>query len=351
MSPRISVLMSIYNGEQYLREAIESILGQVFSDFDFIIVDDGSMDSSLKIAQRYAQEDARIQIIKNAHNIGLSASLNKALQAAQGEFIARMDADDVSLPHRLEEQAKFMDEHPEIDVLGTGFTFIDEAGNHLRSTVFSSNSDILRWNLLFFNPIAHPSAMMRSATIRKLGGYSIEVANAQDYELWTRVSLMGRLANLEEIHMLLRLHEARVTYKHRAQQISFTNDAKQKYLRALLKRNIPTGAVADLRQKSTTARHAAMTAAVILDYCNHCSKDTPAPVTLQILGPALEKTARKIGRFIVYPATWGIVFRLCALLFRFVVIWFRTKAGLLPRMFERLLRSKRPDAGAGLRYE
>ncbi len=346
--PKVSVIMAVKDGEKYLRAAMDSILAQVFTDFEFIVVDDRSTDSSLQIVQQYAQEDARIHVIENDHHAGLSASLNKGICTAQGELIARMDADDISLPHRLEEQAKYMNEHPEIDVLGTGFNLVDEAGNHLRSITFSNDPDILRWDLLFFTPIAHPSAMMRSSIIRKVGGYNTKIASAQDYELWTRVILAGRLSNLEEIHMRLRLHEARVTYKHRDQQIAFTSEAKQKYLQVVLNRNISAEAASAIKKKPITARRAAMAAALILDYCNYCIKGTSTPVAAQIMVSALEKTARKVGRFIIYPATWGIGVRFCLLLLRLMVTWLTTAEVRLAGALKRLLSIRKPDIGKGL---
>ncbi|HLO18487.1 MAG TPA: glycosyltransferase [Anaerolineales bacterium] len=352
MTPRISVLMAVYNGEKYLGEAIESVLNQTFTDFEFIIIDDGSIDSTPALLAHYAQRDPqRILLHTFDRNGGLSAALNFGLQIARGEYIARMDADDISLPGRLEEQTRYMDEHPEICALGTAFTLVDESGSHLRTTVFSSDPDILRWDLLFFNPIAHPSAIIRASTIKEMGGYSTKLTSAQDYELWTRISLAGRLANLEEVHMLLRLHEGRVTNKHRDQQITVTNNAKQQYLRIVLNKEIPSETIDYIRRKPMTAQHAVMTAGLILDYCNYCSQDTQAEIALRIMGSALGKTARKIGRFIIYPITWGIGIRFCLLLERFTVTWFRVAGVILNRRHKKSVLINKSDNGADFRYE
>lgn len=348
--PPVSIVISIYNGEKFLREAIESILSQTFTDFEVIVIDDGSVDSTPHLLALYEQRDPRILIHRFGGNRGLSAALNFGIRCARGKYIARMDADDISLPYRLEEQVKFMDEHPEIDVLGTAYTLIDESGHHLQTTVFPGNSDILRWSLLFFNPIAHPSTMMRTSTIRKVGGYNTELTSAQDYELWTRVTLAGRLSNLQKVHMLLRLHGERITYKHREQQIAFTNEAKRKYTQVVLDRDIPSEVVNDIRQKPTTARHAVRVASLILDYCNYCSKNAPTPSTIRIMGSALAKSARKVGRFVIYPATWEIGIRWCLLSLRLMVVWFEV-VGL--RLVETLkdLSQYGGEHGKGFKHE
>ncbi len=125
-NPKVSVIMSVYNGDKYLREAIESILNQTFTDFEFIIVNDGSTDNSLEIIESY--DDERIKTINNKKNIGLTKSLNKALKFAKGKYIARQDADDVSLPNRFEKQVEYLDSHPEVALVGTSVYLIDENG-------------------------------------------------------------------------------------------------------------------------------------------------------------------------------------------------------------------------------
>jgi len=193
--------------------------------------------------------------------------------------------------------------------------------------------------------------MMRPSTIRRLGGYSPKLTSAQDYELWTRVSLAGQLANLEEVHMLLRLHEGRVTYKHRAQQIAFMNDAKRRYLQVVLNRDVPGDVIDNLRRKPATAGQAAMAAAVIMDYCKYCSKGTPAPVALMIIGQTLEKTARTIRRFIIYPVTWKAGIRFGLLLLQFMGNSFRLGRIRFAGAFRRLMSKRKPNKGANFRYE
>ena len=135
--PKISVVMAVYNGERHLREAIDSILNQTFADFEFVIIDDASTDRSGRILQEYAGKDKRIVIIGNETNMGLSKSLNKGIRLTKGEYIARMDADDISFPDRFEKQVKFLDDHNDIGILGTHYLQMDIGGKDSRE-IFAS---------------------------------------------------------------------------------------------------------------------------------------------------------------------------------------------------------------------
>lgn len=191
--PRISVIMSVYNGERYLREAIDSILNQTFKDFEFIIVDDGSTDNSLSIIQSY--RDKRLKLIKNEKNIGLTKSLNNALKTAGGEFIARQDADDISLPDRLEEQIRFLVQHPDVALLGTGVFAINEEGKLLRRETPLSNPVKKLWQ---HNQFVHGSVTLKKKVIDELGPYHELFRYSQDYELWLRIAKSYQVANLTQ---------------------------------------------------------------------------------------------------------------------------------------------------------
>ena len=204
--PRISVIMSVYNGEKYLREAIESILNQTFTDFEFLIVNDGSTDGSLEIIQSY--QDERIRVINNEQNIGLTKSLNKAIKQARGEYIARQDADDISLPNRFEEQIKYFEKHPETAILGTSKYVIDEDGKILRKEIalLKPNSK----NLLKTNVLRHGSVMFRKAIVDELGGYNELLRYSQDYELWLRIVKRYEVRNLRQLLYKSRSHSANI---------------------------------------------------------------------------------------------------------------------------------------------
>ena len=183
--PKISVIMPAYNAERYIREAIDSILRQTWSDFELIIIDDGSTDSTAAIIAGYT--DNRIRFCPNAQNMGVAATLNRGLELACGAYIARMDADDISLPERFAKQAAYLDAHPDVTVCGTAIELFFPCG------------------------IAHPSVMMRRAAILELGGYDPAFNGMEDYELWCRVAEKGKIAVLPEILLRYRIHSGQVT--------------------------------------------------------------------------------------------------------------------------------------------
>ena len=195
MAPKVSVVMSVYNGECYLREAVESILNQTFTDFQFVIVDDGSADTTVSILESY--KDARIRLLTNEQNLGLTRSLNRALLHATGEFIARIDADDIALPERLSKQVAYLDAHPEVGLIGSAIWSVDVTGRRVLKTV-PTQDVIIRWCLLFSNCINHPTALFRRSLLERVGVYDSNIRYAQDYELWSRFSRMTRLANLPD---------------------------------------------------------------------------------------------------------------------------------------------------------
>ncbi len=184
--PKISVLMSVYNGEEYLSEAIESILNQSFSDFEFIITNDKSTDSSRDIIARYANKDDRIIFIDNEENIGLTRSLNKMLKVARGEFVARMDSDDISETKRFEIQLKEMSVRP-VDVVFSGTTYIDKSGKIICESYRPDNLDVILKNLEIHNYIPHPTVMINKETLLENGGYDESYKTGQDKTLWVRL--------------------------------------------------------------------------------------------------------------------------------------------------------------------
>lgn len=221
--PEVSVVMSVYNGERYLPEAVESILNQTLANFEFIIINDGSTDSTGAILRRYQETDERLRVY-GQENLGLIASLNKGCRLARGEYIARMDADDVSLPERLAKQVRYMEEHPEIGVLGTWVAFIDENGETRGDWCMPTLPGLLGWSLIFGNCLAHPAVMMRSEMVERLGYYQPEALHVEDYDLWTRASFFTRIANLAEILLKYRIWERSVSLQHT--QIQQQNDLR-----------------------------------------------------------------------------------------------------------------------------
>ncbi|MGD8762769.1 MAG: glycosyltransferase [Desulfobacteraceae bacterium] len=198
--PKITVLMSVYNGSRYLRQAIESILCQTWSDFEYLIINDGSTDNSRDIVLSF--DDPRIRLVDNPSNIGLTKSLNRGLQLAQAEYIARQDADDISYPERLERQVQFLDEYPDVALLGTRARAIDEKGKSQKENLLRTPIGLLaiRWYLMFQNAFIHSAVIFRRSIIwEKLGGYDESFVRAQDYELWSRIARLYDVANLADV--------------------------------------------------------------------------------------------------------------------------------------------------------
>ena len=205
--PKVTVVMPVYNGERFLAQAIESILSQTFPDFEFIIVNDDSVDKSKDIILSY--NDKRIKLIDNTNHTNLVNALNRGILAARGMYIARMDCDDVSLSKRLERQVSCLDDNKDIGVLGCGVIVIDAEGVPRRRVKFPEQHEAIWWELLFNSPFAHPSVMMRGDLVRSVGGYR-EIAHAEDYDLWLRIRNRARLHNLKDVLLLLRKHDQNV---------------------------------------------------------------------------------------------------------------------------------------------
>jgi len=197
--------MSVYNGQRFLSEAVQSILGQSFSDFEFIIVDDGSTDKSSEILAQYTRRDDRIRVHRHT-NKGRALSLNIGMELSKGRYIARMDADDVALPNRLKEQVDFMELHPEVGLLSGSYERISRGGR-LRDTVrLPLRDDEIRSMMLQSNAMCHPAVMMRKEVAIACGGYRKVFLDADDYDLWLRMSERIQLANLEQPILRYRVH-------------------------------------------------------------------------------------------------------------------------------------------------
>lgn len=196
-SPKVSVIMAVHNAESTVGKAIDSILGQSFADFEFLIVDDGSDDGTAAVLTEYAAKDQRIKVITNEQNIYLAAALNKAINQAEGEYLLRMDADDESLPNRIKLQVEFMDANPDIVISGTAINSISP--KHSRVHVHPSDPEELYALLLFHSVIFHPTAIMRRRFMLENDlTYDERLRYAQDYELWVRASEYGKLGNLPQ---------------------------------------------------------------------------------------------------------------------------------------------------------
>jgi hypothetical protein len=204
------MVMAVYNGERFLREAIDSILAQEYTDFELIIVDDGSTDRSREIIGSY--QDARIVVVENKRNLGLARSLNRGLAVARGEYIARQDADDVSLPNRLSRQVAFLDARPSVALVGSAHAEIDDSGRVVREVDAHCEHTTIAWALLFFCPFVHSAVMFRRALVlENVGFYDPAYQYSMDFDLWARIAARYRVANLPEPLVRLRLHDRSMT--------------------------------------------------------------------------------------------------------------------------------------------
>lgn len=212
MPPRCSVLMPVYNAQPYLRQAVDSILGQTFHDFEFVIIDDGSTDCSADILRDYAGREPRIRLTSRP-NTGYLRALNEGLAICQGEYVVRMDADDVALPERLERQIAFLDRHRECLMVGSALVRIDADGDVLCEEPLPLEHDEIEsrlWQGL--GAIGHPAAVIRRQVLIDVGGYRQEYYGAEDHDLWLRLAERGRLANLPEPLLMCRIHPGNFTF-------------------------------------------------------------------------------------------------------------------------------------------
>lgn len=220
-APRVTVLMSVHNGEAYLETAVNSILRQTYGDFLFLIIDDASTDATAGMLADFAARDARIRIITNTEKLGLTASLNKGLRLVETPYVARMDADDLSLPERLAQQLEHMDANPELAGCGCLWGFFDEDDPEGRLTpqeVPTSATEVRRFTTRRAPCISHPAAFVRTAAVRAVGGYREEFTAAQDYDLWLRLLERGELDNLPRLLLFYRRHSGTVSCSRVAEQ-------------------------------------------------------------------------------------------------------------------------------------
>jgi glycosyltransferase involved in cell wall biosynthesis len=226
MTPRISVVMPVRDGARWLNAAISSVQQQTLTDFELVIVDDGSIDESPHIAESRTRADLRIRVFRQAR-LGLVPALNRGLTESRGRLIARLDADDLAHPERLRHQSDYLDSHPAIGLLGSWAHKIDESGSLRGKIKPPTRPDALARLLSRMNPFLHSSVMVRSAVLRSVGGYRPAFEGAEDYDLWLRISEVTGIANLPECLLQYRLHPTSVTHRARARQLFSTRLAQR----------------------------------------------------------------------------------------------------------------------------
>ncbi len=234
LTPRVTVLMCVYNGLPYLPLAMDSILSQSFADFEFLIVEDGSQDASWEMLEKFAARDSRVRLVRNPRNLGLTRSLNVGLEHARGQLIARQDSDDISLPQRLALQVEFMDRHPQVGLLGSQVSVIDEHGRFSGLTSLNPLGDAgIRLLMLLHTAFVAGTAVYRRGQLEKHGlRYDVEMLHAEDYDFYARLLTLTQGATLPQPLMLYRVHSASVssTYtdiqERTAERIALQNFAR-----------------------------------------------------------------------------------------------------------------------------
>lgn len=218
---KITVLMSVYNGEGYLRESVESILTQTYKDFEFIIVNDASKDKSLTILEEYERKDKRIILVSNNENSGLTKSLNNGLKMAKGKYIARQDADDISEPERLFQQVTFLEKHPDIGLIGSDSIAIDDRGKQIGLWETLGDNDQIKERLKKTNCFCHGSVMLRSECLKSVGVYREKFRYAQDFDLWLRISERFKVMNINTALYRLRKNPKSISGSNLSTQLDY----------------------------------------------------------------------------------------------------------------------------------
>jgi len=223
--------MPAYNVERYIGEAIESILCQSFRDFELIIVDDCSNDSTLNIIKTYAMRDPRIVYRSNSRRMRISASLNAGVALARGTYIARMDADDIALPERFKKQVGFLESHPEVGIVGGTMLIVNEHNVPIGERRYWTDDATIRKHIFRYSPFCHPSIMVRKSVLERAGLYGEHSRVIEDYELYFRIGMVTRFANLHEPILRYRVRPRSLT-NDRQRQVEFsTIETRKKYFR------------------------------------------------------------------------------------------------------------------------
>jgi glycosyltransferase involved in cell wall biosynthesis len=209
----ISVVLPVYNCKEYIKDSVTSILQQTYKNFELIIVDDGSNDGTSGILNNF--KDKRIRLYKNKYNRGLIYSLNKALNKSKGQFIARMDADDICEINRFQKQINYFDANKEISVVGSAATLIDNNNRVYRKYLYPLNDNLIKWSMFFSCSVCHPSSMIRRYVFKKINGYNLKAKFAEDYDLWFRlIKKKYKFANLQESLLKLRKHRRNISIEN-----------------------------------------------------------------------------------------------------------------------------------------
>lgn len=323
--------MPVYNGETFLREAIESILNQTFTDFELVIINDGSTDSSANIIRAFT--DPRIVFIDNDINTGLPRVRNQGLYASRGQYIAWLDCDDVSVPERLEVQVKFLDQHPQVGVCGAWVKMVGEGNEWIAR--YPANPEYIRASLLFNNFVVNSTVMMRAACTREVGlRFDLSHHLSQDYGLWVRIPKPWQITNIPKVLTIYRLHTSQVTAVHKQKQIDIAWEIQKEQLAGL--EIFPTEKEKLIHLSlSGLVRHTFEKLDQIFEARDYLLK-------LNKANKRYERYNKKAFRYVLFEKWWGVgrsnslsikmILLSCWMIFRFDILSF----GLLWRAINKL---------------
>ena len=239
-NPRLTVLTTVYNAERYIAQAIESILVQDFTDFEYLIIDDGSTDGTPEILRSLAQRDPRIRVDRIAQNVGMAKALNRGLQLARGEYIGKQDGDDLCRPSRLRAQVELLDRRPDVALVSANFSDIDAQGRWAGDWIIENPPARVSYLLIFSNAAtgAGCQGMFRLETARELGGFSEALEASIDYEFWTRLVRRGSFVILSQVGLIRRLHDNQMSRRLQPQQLHNSLSISRRMLAAHLDRAV-----------------------------------------------------------------------------------------------------------------
>ena len=229
----LSIIMTVYNGEKYISETIESILKQSYTDFEFIIIDDGSIDKTFSICEKYSLQDNRIRLYKNKQNLWVVKTRNILLEkvSEDSEYIAIIDADDIAYPERMKKQIGFLENNKDISILGWDIDIIDESGKITGERIYPRTHAEVSESIFQKSPLAQPAVMIRASTLNALGGYDPDFERCQDYELWCRAfDHWYKIANLDEKLIKYRIYSDQWKSRHLKLSLRNTIKIQRKYI-------------------------------------------------------------------------------------------------------------------------
>jgi len=248
---RLSVILPVYNASRFVASSIESVLAQTYSEFELIIINDGSTDNSREIILEF--KDPRIVFIDREDNRGLIDTLNQGIETAQGDVIARIDADDLCMPLRFEKQMAWLDEHPEVGVIGSNIQLIDANESPGMIIVFPERSAQINWAMYFYSALAHPSTMIRKRVFDAIGRYrstdssGLDLFSVEDYDLWFRALNVTELHNLQDPLTLLRKHDDNITRTNLERHIENALQLSHKMITHILGEDVSIAEIRRLR--------------------------------------------------------------------------------------------------------